>query len=390
MSQPDPSARPSQVTVAGWALAVASTLLVLAVFDTMGKLETVDMRDRLSHAISSGSAKDLGFTVDDAISVLRWCLYVSGVAAAASGILGVFVLQGHRGARIGVSIAAVPIVLTSTVAGSFPGFLAMFIGVGSALLWTRPARDWFAGRPVTLAPPARPPQPPPPRPDEPTQKVAWAPPAPGDLQPPPTPGWGVAPGSTPPPPPPPPPAPSWPAPSWPAPSWPAPAAGIARQDAPRPAQVRVACILTWVFSSLTALGYAAVLVVLAVDKDRLIDELKKSPSWKSSFDTDTVTTAATVASVFFLLWSVAAVVLAVLAWRRVRWAWIVLLVSAAVAGLVSLLALPYSLPYVAAIGVTTGMLLRRSTRDWFTATPYPPYPPYPQQQQPPAPRPPVW
>ena len=74
MSQPDPTARPSQVTVAGWAVAVASVLLLLAVFDTMGKLETVDMRERLSRAISSGSAKDLGFTVSDATAVLRCCL----------------------------------------------------------------------------------------------------------------------------------------------------------------------------------------------------------------------------------------------------------------------------------------------------------------------------
>src|SRR5690348_4936618 len=35
MPQPDPSARPSQVTVAGWAVAIASVLLVFAVFDSL-------------------------------------------------------------------------------------------------------------------------------------------------------------------------------------------------------------------------------------------------------------------------------------------------------------------------------------------------------------------
>ena len=33
MNEPDRSARPSQVTVAGWAVAIASVMLVVAVFD---------------------------------------------------------------------------------------------------------------------------------------------------------------------------------------------------------------------------------------------------------------------------------------------------------------------------------------------------------------------
>lgn len=383
MNQPDPSARPSQVTVAGWGIAVASVLLVFAVFDTIGQLQTVDMRDRVAEAIRSGSAKGFGFTVDDILGVMRWCLYVSGVAGAVTGVLGIFVLQGHRGARVVASIAAVSIVLTASIAGSFTAFLGMFIAVGTALLWSRPARDWFDGRPV--APPVRPAPPVERRPEPPTTPLSWAPPTAGTAQPPPTPGWGEAP-----------PAPgspvdlAWPAPTPPpgdqetsalAPSEPtAPPA-----PAPIPRQVRLACILTGVFSSLTALGYAAVAILLAVDQDRMVTELKKSPAWQKSFDVDTVTTVVTVASSVFVVWSVAAVVLAVLVSRRVRWAWIVLLVSAWAAGLVSVLAFPLSLPYLAAIGATTGILMRRPTREWFAgASPSGP------REQPPATRPPLW
>jgi hypothetical protein len=268
----------------------------------------------------------------------------------------------------------VAIVLTASVAGSFTAFLAMFIGVGTGMLWTRPARDWFAGRPITAPASARPverrEQP------EPPQPVAWLPPAPGDAQPPPTPGWGRAPETS-----------ADPAASWPAPTgWPvvAPVGPQTALDSPRPSPVRLACILTWVLSSLTAVGYALVLVVLGVDKSRFVDELKKSPGWKNSYDVDTVTTAVTVAAIVFVVWSVCAVVLAVLVWRRSRWAWVALLVSAGMAGLVSLVALPWSLPYLAVIGASTGLLMRASTRAWF-AGPSQPGPP-----QPPAPRPPVW
>jgi hypothetical protein len=375
MPQPDQSARPSQVTVAGWAVAGASVLLVFAVFDALGQLDTVDMRDRLGRAISSGLAKDSGFTVSDATEVVRWCLYVSGVAAAVSSILGVYVLQGHRGARIGVTIAAVSIVLTASIAGSLTSFLGLLIGMGTALLWTLPARDWFAGRPITVRQPREPERRP--EPPEPKTRVAWTPP-PSDVQPPPTPGWGQLP-----------PAPQLPAAAgWPPPQPHAyPAYPVVGDE--RPPQVRLACILTWIFSSITALGYAAVLVVLAVDKERLVDELKKSPGWDSSFDTDTVTTFVAVAAVAFIVWSLSAIVLAVLTWRRVRWAWLVLLASASIAGLVSVLALPYSLPFLAVIGASTGMLLRRTSRAWFAGPTYPGYPHLPPGP-PPGPRPPVW
>ena len=153
----------------------------------------------------------------------------------------------------------------------------------------------------------------------------------------------------------------------------------------RPTQVRLACVLTWVFSTLAALGYAAVLVALVVDKDGIVRELEKSPSWKASFDTDTVVTVLGLGSAVFLVWSLAAIVLAALVWRRVRWAWVALLVSAWLAGLVSIvsvLAFPAGLPVLAAIGAAAGLLMRRTTRAWFARPD--------QHPQPPSQRPPVW
>src|SRR5205085_2618664 len=163
--------------------------------------------------------------------------------------------------------------------------VGIFIAVGTAMLWTRPARDWCAGRPITPRVAPRP-EAPTPAPRQPAPPVDWAPPSPGAAQPPPTTGWGQAP---------------LPPPSasdlvWPAPTGPAYGAGYgasygAPQLAPpRPRQLRLACILTWVLSSVTALGYLMVVVALLVDRAGLIEELRKSPGWQDSFDGDTVAT----------------------------------------------------------------------------------------------------
>ncbi|HEY0904444.1 MAG TPA: hypothetical protein VGE14_11195, partial [Marmoricola sp.] len=141
MSSSAPGPRPSQVTIGGWVVAVASAMLVVGVFDTMGDLYSVDTRDDLTRALSTGSAKDLGLSVDDALVATRVALIVAGGAAAMTTILGGFVLRRHAAARVALTVAAVPVVLTSPFSG---GILGLLVGSATALLWTRPARDWFA------------------------------------------------------------------------------------------------------------------------------------------------------------------------------------------------------------------------------------------------------
>lgn len=345
MSPPEANARPSQVTLAGWGIAGAAVMLVVAVFDTMGNLQSLDMRDELTRMLTTGSGKGLGLSVDQAIELMRWSLFVSGVAAAAAAILGIFVLQRNRGARIGLTVAAVPIVLTAPISGSF---LGMFIAAGTAILWTRPARDWFAGRPpqpATMAPVAQ-------------QAVApVAPPAvpPAEVQPPPVYGWAQPPAPLLPPQP--------PNPYGYYPPRPAPTSRAVVSD--RPLQVRVACILTWVFSALTGLAYIVVLVALAVDSSGLLKIMRDSPQWDPSYDDNVVLVAIGVVSVLILFWCAAAMVLAVFAWRGARWAWGLLLASIGLAALVSLVLLPVSLAHLIVLGAAFGLLLSGPARDWF-------------------------
>src|SRR4051812_26407543 len=102
----------------------------------MADLKSVDTRDRLTRALATGWAKELGISVDDALTVIRWGLLVAGAAAAVTGVLGIFVLQRHAHARIALTVAAVPVVLTAPFSG---GVLGLMIAAATALLWSRPA-----------------------------------------------------------------------------------------------------------------------------------------------------------------------------------------------------------------------------------------------------------
>ena len=85
-------------------------------------------------------------------------------------MLGVFVLQRHRGARIALSVVAVPILLANLVTAPLTGgLLGALIAAATVMLWTGPARDWFAGRPVRQppVPPSAREEPPPPNPTPP-------------------------------------------------------------------------------------------------------------------------------------------------------------------------------------------------------------------------------
>jgi hypothetical protein len=372
MSSNGPGPRPPQVTIGGWVIAVASAMLVARVYDGMSGLRSVDTRDSLTEALRTGVAKGLDLTVDDALSVLRVGLYVAGVAAVVTGILGIFVLQRHATARVVLTVAAVPVVLTAPLAG---GFLGLLIGGATVLLWSPPARDWVAGRA---------PRRPQPRsgsterstPDRwsgttPTALTGpAAPPAPDGSDgptPPPTPGWGapgpatpIAPG---------PPYAANPAPPYAAPGHALPPAvpwGPRGPAEPTPVQVRVACILTWVFAGLTGGLYVLVGLALAADRGAVLDKLHDNASVRDANVTDTFLVAVVVAvSALLVLWCLAAAVLAMLTWRRHAWAWILLLVSTGATALACLLVLPFSVANLVGAGTAFALLLRPPVRAWF-------------------------
>jgi hypothetical protein len=146
MTEQSKAVRPSQVTMAGWVALVGSVLMVLTLFDSVSRLQTVEFRDSIDEFLSTPPGNGLGLEIGQAQEILRGLMLFSGAAAAAATVLAIYVLQRHNAARIGFTIAAVAIMLTAPVSG---GFLPIMIAFSAIMLWTRPARDWFAGVPTT-------------------------------------------------------------------------------------------------------------------------------------------------------------------------------------------------------------------------------------------------
>ena len=389
MSDSEPSARPRQLTMAGAFVIGGSVLLLVAAFDALTNLHSVDTRDEVAKLLSSGTGEGLGITVSQALSGMRVGLAIAAVCAAVSAVLGIYALQRHRGARVALSVLAVPILLTSPLTGGIPGALVV---LATLALWSGPARDWFAGRPVRQAPAAPepapdatrtapPPAPPPTTPpsvDVSTEQSSNVPPA--------TLGYGQQPAHQ-----------QAPAPV--ATQW-GPPPG--QPFAPRPAtavptQVKVACLLTWSFSGVVALLYAGVMVALVVAKDTLVDYVVDSPAWqRAELQTDLILPVLWLGCLMFFAWSVGALVLAFFTWRRHNWARYLLAASAGATIIAALFAFPIGLPHQIAAMVTIAGLFGAPARAWFARPTYPygpPPGPPPGQYQPPQDRsgqPPVW
>ncbi len=443
MSTSEGSPRPRQLTMAGVFVVIGSVLLLVTAFDSLSNLRSVRTRNTVTEVLDTPTGAGLGISVEQALEVMRIGLGIAAVAAAVAAVLGVFVLQRHRGARIALSIVAVPILLTAPFTG---GLSAAVVAAGTAMLWTGPARDWFAGRPVRELPSAAdrrrdrsgssgssdrpdpfatPPSVPPtgsPTGSPAGTRVEGAPSAselstsrPSEapsassgygerpVQGTAAPTSGASPGST---------APGWPPPG-PTAHETAPATG---QPVPQyapvgwgqvpvgdavPPMVKVACLLTWGFSGVVALTYAAMVLALAVAQDAIVDFVVSSPEWqRAGLSGDLLLPVLWTGSLMFLAWSGGALVLAWFTWRRHNWARYLLTVSAGTTIVVALFAFPFGLLHQAAAALTIAGLFGTRSRAWFAragnghpAPPGPPAGPPPGSAGPPptgSGRPPVW
>jgi hypothetical protein len=319
--------------MAGWLIMVGSVFALGLVVDRLSGLHTLETQKKINDFLSTPPGSDLGVGHDTVVTVVRTLALVTAGCATAAGILGFHVLHRNRGARTAVTVLAVPLFLAGMVTG---GFITSVVAASAVILWLQPARSWFVGKPAparrtaTATPPA-------------------TPPAAAPLAPPPVPGSAVFAG---------------PAPT------PAPAPSPARVSG-RPPTVLWACLLTWVCTGLVTLGLLASAVVLAVSPDLMLDQVHQdNPDLAAEGISDDMLIVVTYLMIAGLVaWCVSAAVLAVLVFRRVDWARIVLLVSAAVCGVFCLVgtavgAFLLLVPLLACVFVI-GMLLRADTRPWF-------------------------
>lgn len=404
MSQTSTAERPRQVTMGGGLAIGGSVFLMLSIFETLGRVGSVDLRESVEETLAGNGAGGLGVTVDQAMTLIRGGLSVAAVCTAVTFVCGVFVLLRHSGARIALTVATVPIFLTSLFTGTL---VAIFLVAATFLLWSGPARDWFAGRPVRELPTGRserrdrdadqqaaapaerevPARPATPRLE--AGSGSSAPPAASGIStlPRPTQGYGDRPGgqsST---------QPGqqayaagghgYPDPTAPGGPW----SSTPGADARAPRAVRVAVMLTWIG---VALLLAVRLPVLVATFYSQLDELREQVASMMAMPAGEPTRGMLQTSVWLLVgilvvWGVSAAVLALLTLRRHGWARIMLLVSAGVTVPAALLDVPFGWPLAIMAGVAFVLLLRTDSREWFSGRSGPAGPsgPPPRSYQPP-------
>lgn len=389
--------RPRQVTTAGVMGVAGSALVVLSLFDALQRLRSVEMREAVDQFLAEPPGDGLGVSTGWVLDALHGLVLVNGALAAVAAVFAVYVFQRNQAARVGFSVAAGLLLLTSPLSG---GAMAMIVAFAATMLWGRPARDWFAGRQPATQAAAGNRQPAPERPDP------WALPGsrPDVTQDEQLPGRhdGPSAGQRPA-------AASYPFGSRPDPGWAPPAfdqqpstpvwaVGTAQDPDRRPASVAVAAAITWFFAGVSTLMFLLVVLMLMVGQDALVEALRADARFDElDMSVDDLLAAVWVVSAVAIFWSVSAVALAVLAFRRVGWARVALAVSAVMTVLFSVGALPVSLLVIVPAAATVALLFTRSANAWFSRTPRslepPPGGPTTGPAQPPAPpqgKPPVW
>lgn len=480
MSEESKGSRPSQVTMAGWTAAVASALTVLTLFDSVSRLHTVEYREGIEDLLATPPYDGLGVELAQVVEMMRGAMFVSAAVAAATVILAIYVLKRHNAARIGITVAAVLLVLTAPFGG---GLLPILVAVAATWLWTAPSRDWFAGRPVAqdtragragrsdqpgsvwAARQQRPRvegstvssenHPPADRPEQPTsgeegpegtsgQARPWMPEGSADRPtPPPSPGFGNPVGQAgepgqpgqpggqpqggyPPPyaqqPPPgqqygqpsygqqhgqgygqPPYGPQYGQPQYGQPPYGGQPYGQQQYggydsrpgSARRPTTVTAAAWTTWVFAGLTLIGLLMGIAGLIGARQEILAEVTRNPDLAQfDYSADQLMAVIWVMMTILIVWTISALVLAWLAFRRSGWARIALVVSSVMAALFTVLPAlnaPVLLLVTLAAGATAVLLFVGGANEWYSrrggsagqAGPFQPYgqPQYGSQQQ---------
>ena len=382
---------------------VGSLLLVVSLFDTLGSLRTPEMRESIEEFLAAPPGSGLAVETSQVVDAMRVLAFVSGALAAMLLVFAVFVLQRHKGARIGFTVAAALLLLTVPVAGLMPVLLA----VAAVLIWSRPARDWYAGR-APVQPAVQHPAPGP---------VGSLPDAPAPLRseqgPPPSPRPYGAPdpdpqrpggheGSAPSPP-------GYPAYGSPPQqpyqqTYPPPHSGQyqtgqyrpGRDPGRRPTTVTIAAVLTWLGAGSVAAAMLVFASLLTTQAQLFVEELDRAAAQSQiPLDRSEIIAFGWGVVLFFVVWSLIAMVLAVLAFRRSNAARIALSVSAVMAAFLSLLMILSIVSVVTLLmaGAAAVLLFTGGANEWYSrrAEQHPPQQGYQQPPpQPPAERPGPW
>ena len=140
----------------------------------------------------------------------------------------------------------------------------------------------------------------------------------------------------------------------------------------RPGTVTAAAWITIVFSAITAAIFGITGLALLVARDQVITEMERVPEFQdANIDADAAVGVLVAVMVGLVVWSLVAIVLAVLVLRRSNVARILLVISCAAVAVFSLLSVASGVtivPLVAAIA-TVVLLFTGGASDWFKRVP---------------------
>lgn len=346
--------------MAGWVTIVGSVFVVFGLFETVANLRSIETREQVERMLSQPPLEGTGMTLERWLSVIHTVSLVGAACAAAAAILGFYALQRSTSARAALSVIAVPLFLTGVVTS---GFMSTLVAVSVLMLWTKPARDWFAGRPWLDSmmssrsgptTPRRGRELEDPSSEQPVapQPLPWEQPAAGEERPGherPMPPTGDA----------------------------RPHAGFGEVTprpvvtAGRPAALVGACVLTWVFAGVVVFGSALALVAMLVSPDLWSEQMRRDLTDQTGVTWEQARRAGLGAAAVFGSWSLVAVLLAVFAFLGREWARLLLVVSASSAAMVCTLSLVTAglaglvmlLPLAACVA-TVALLLRGDVSGW--------------------------
>ena len=138
----------------------------------------------------------------------------------------------------------------------------------------------------------------------------------------------------------------------------------------RPITVTVACVLTWLFSALALIAAAWMFIAVNADRAGFERAISEGQDLEDvGLTASEVARMVTSVSIVIALLSALAIVVTALAWRRTRWARIVLILMSIVTSFASLLLSVAVVPFLwllAAVTVMVLLALGRSKR-WFKA-----------------------
>ena len=140
VSQPT-TQRPPQVSLASGIVMFSSVVVLLTVWERLTSLRSLETQQAIAEVLAESPFSSLDLTVSGTTELLRISCMVAAACACATTILGWYVRTPDRSARLGLTLFAVPVLVTGLPAGGLAG---SFVAAGAAMLWMQPAREWFA------------------------------------------------------------------------------------------------------------------------------------------------------------------------------------------------------------------------------------------------------